>query len=151
MPNPSMDSQIGSLYTYRLYIDNACWNALTSPVLITFFPCFIKSRILTYPYLHFCFIICAFEFHLFLHLRRAWRYLTPPNLHKWRGASDAAAKPNLLQIFAQQIFAVLCTSNICRALHNKIFAAACTKNICPFCTKNFYVLHKKSIQAKTVL
>ena len=67
--------------------------------------------ILTYPHLNLCFIICAFEFNLFLHLRRARRYLTPPNLHKWRGASDAAAKPNLLQIFAQQIFAALCTTN----------------------------------------
>ena len=57
-------------------------------------------------FLHSCYMysvfvpVCVFAFVVFLHLRRA-RYLTPPNLHKWRGASDAAAgKLNLLQIFA---------------------------------------------------
>ena len=111
---------------------NGCWSALTSPVLHQTMHC-----ILTYPHLNLRFIICAFEFNLFLHLRRARRYLTPPNLHKWRGASDAAAKPNLLQIFAHQIFAVLCTTKYSPQLAQKIFARFAQKKS-TFCTKKAY-------------
>ena len=108
---PLIDPYIQSIHkrvdpSYMYLCKNGCWSALTHvPRANNIFSVLHQTMrcILTYPHLNLCFIICAFEFNLFLHLRRARRYLTPPNLHKWRGASDAAVKPNLLQIFAQQI------------------------------------------------